>query len=154
MSDKGMMPYMEAVTLEVMRFSSMVPFSIFHKTLADVEVGGYNIPKDTMVIPNLYDCHFDAEYWGDPQIFRPERFLSSDGRTVIRSERMVGFSLGKRICIGEKFARAEIFLFGTLLCQQFQFDFDPHNRTTSLNPREAMIRQPPMHKLIFRQRLH
>ncbi|CAG7724124.1 unnamed protein product [Allacma fusca] len=61
LSDRSKMRYTEALLNEVMRFCSLVPLSVFHWTLEDVEFHGYTIPKDTMIMPNLYGAHFDAE---------------------------------------------------------------------------------------------
>lgn len=152
LDDRARMPYYEAVMQEVLRMSSFVYLSIFHSTLADAELGGYTIPKDTMIIPNLYSCNHDVEYWGDPEVFRPERFLSADGQTVIRQEVTIPFSTGKRTCPGENLARAELFTFSTTICQRFQFGFDPNNLPASLEPDVNMVLNPKSHKLIFTQR--
>ena len=44
--------------------------------------------------------HSNQEDWKDPNEFRPERFLDSDGQFQ-RDDRCVPFSLGKRYCIGQ-----------------------------------------------------
>jgi len=33
----------------------------------------------------LYSVHYNPEIWGDPENFRPERFLSKDGKAVVRN---------------------------------------------------------------------
>lgn len=43
---------------------------------------------------NLYSVHMDPEYWGDPENFRPERFINADG-TFRKDERMIPFGKGK-----------------------------------------------------------
>ncbi|CAG7732710.1 unnamed protein product, partial [Allacma fusca] len=72
LSNRSSMPYTEAVINESMRFSTIIPFSIFHKVSEDIEFHGYSIPKDTMIAPNFYTAHFDEDVWGDPHNFRPE----------------------------------------------------------------------------------
>uniref|UniRef100_A0A8C9USD5 Cytochrome P450 1A n=1 Tax=Spermophilus dauricus TaxID=99837 RepID=A0A8C9USD5_SPEDA len=64
--------------------------------------------------------------WGDPSVFRPERFITSSG-TVDKtlSEKVILFGLGKRKCIGETIARLEIFLFMAILMQQLEFSVSP-----------------------------
>ena len=62
---------------------------------------GYDIKKGTTVIANIYSVHFDQKTWGDPENFRPERFLSTDGKTVIRNDALIPFSIGKRQCPGD-----------------------------------------------------
>ncbi len=44
---------------------------------------------------NLYSLHLDENYWKDPEMFRPERHLSADGTTVIKSDRMLPFGAGE-----------------------------------------------------------
>lgn len=51
--------------------------------MADVKVGDYTIPKNAMVIFNLYSMHMDESSWKDPQTFRPERFLDKNGEIFV-----------------------------------------------------------------------
>ncbi|GFT77362.1 cytochrome P450 2J2, partial [Nephila pilipes] len=47
-----------------------------------------------MVLANLWSVHHNPKYWGnDAEIFRPERFLSEDGKRVIKSEHFIPFSI-------------------------------------------------------------
>lgn len=73
----------------------------------------------TTVNYSIYKFHTDPDYWGDPEVFRPERFLNTDGKKVkvVRPERFVPFGFGKRVCIGELLAKAELFIFTVLLIQ-------------------------------------
>ncbi|CAG7821182.1 unnamed protein product [Allacma fusca] len=77
LADRPSMPYTEAVISEVLRYSSIFAM-VLHKASEDLEFHGFFIPKDTIVLPNFYDAHFDEAGWGDPQNFRPERFLNED----------------------------------------------------------------------------
>ena len=45
------------------------------------------------VIPNGYSAHMDPKFWGDPENFRPERFLDADNN-IINSHRVISFGLG------------------------------------------------------------
>lgn len=97
------MPYTEAVLLETLRKSSLLPMGVLHRMLSDHVFHGYVFPKHCTVIPNLYAYHHDPDVWGDPENFRPERFLSEDGSKVIRRDSIMPFSVGRRVCLGKLF---------------------------------------------------
>ena len=33
--------------------------------------GGFNIPKDTMVMTNMWAAHYDHKHWNEPNKFKP-----------------------------------------------------------------------------------
>jgi cytochrome P450 len=118
LDDKPRLPYAEAVILEIMRLRAVVPFLVPRATLRDTKVLEYDIPKESMIISNAYSAHRNKAFWGDPENFRPERFLDKDNN-IINSNRMIGFGLGKRSCLGEVLGRQKVFLFFTSLVQRF-----------------------------------
>ena len=68
----------------------------FYSTIADTELNGYFIPKDTRILSNTWAIHHDPEYWGpDADKFRAERFLTDDGKEVKKWDRYMPFSIGK-----------------------------------------------------------
>ncbi|CAG7830552.1 unnamed protein product, partial [Allacma fusca] len=119
LADRPNLPYAEATLQEIFRKSSLVTTGLMHTAIKDATFAGYDIPKGTWVLPNIYAIHHDENIWGDPNNFRPERFLSPDEKKVIKSENLLPFSLGRRICLGENLARDEIFLFLTNIFQRF-----------------------------------
>ena len=66
MQDKLRLPYTEAVIAELMRYVSFMPVAIPHYTVQDVTLGGYRIPKDTVVYPNLWAIQHDPDYYDKP----------------------------------------------------------------------------------------
>ncbi|KAL8196940.1 UNVERIFIED_CONTAM: Cytochrome P450 1A5 [Gekko kuhli] len=123
LSDRPLLPYTEAFIQEMFRHSSFLPFTIPHCTTRDTVLNGYFIPKDTCVFVNQWQVNHDKDLWNDPSAFKPERFLTADGREVNRDdcEKVLTFGLGKRRCVGEAIARWEVFLFLTTLLQELQF---------------------------------
>ncbi|XP_010144388.1 PREDICTED: cytochrome P450 1A5-like [Buceros rhinoceros silvestris] len=123
LSDRGMLPYMEAFILEMFRHSSFLPFTIPHCTTRDTVLNGYYIPKDRCVFVNQWQVNHDEKLWKDPLTFNPERFLSADGTMLNKSdgEKVLVFGLGKRRCIGEAIGRWQVFLFLSTLLQQLEF---------------------------------
>ncbi|KAI8795725.1 cytochrome P450 2U1 isoform X1 [Biomphalaria glabrata] len=119
-TDKSNLKYLAAVIMEVQRKASIVPLSGPHLCNKDSTLGGYNIPKGTIVMPNLDAIHASKEIWGDPENFRPERFLDAKGN-IIKREELMPFSIGRRICLGESLAKMELFLYLSTLFQKFEF---------------------------------
>ena len=50
--------------------------------------------QGTRVLVNIYSAHMDEEGWGDPENFRPERFLDSEGKKVVNERKILPFSIG------------------------------------------------------------
>jgi cytochrome P450 len=148
------MPYTSALILEVLRKSSLTPFGIVHNTLDDVTFHGYRIPKDTIILANLYEVHQSEKIWGDPENFRPERFLSEDGSELLKDHpKVIPFSVGKRSCLGETLARNNLFLFLTSLFQTFDILKDPSDKSKfDVDEPAGLFRFPPHFKVIFHDR--
>ncbi|XP_006825011.1 cytochrome P450 1A5-like [Saccoglossus kowalevskii] len=132
LSDKGKLPYCEAVINEVMRIRTVSPFAIPHATTVDTSVGGYTIPKDTWVWCNLWNLHMSEKYWVEPEEFRPERFLNTDGNAISKPDSFMPFSAGRRACMGETLAKNELFLIFTSLFQQYTFKTPTGGKTPCL----------------------
>ncbi|PIK57696.1 putative cytochrome P450 2F3-like [Apostichopus japonicus] len=121
LDDREKLPYTTATLYEVMRFGSILPMSVPHATSKDVEIGGYDIPGDTWVLVNLYSMHYDGKLWDEPQKFKPEHFLDETGKVRLHPEGFLPFSTGRRVCLGESLAKAELFLLFTWLFQHYRF---------------------------------
>ncbi|XP_035709560.1 methyl farnesoate epoxidase isoform X2 [Folsomia candida] len=148
LNDRNEMHYTQAVMHEVMRDSTLVPFALFHNTTEDTEIGGYFVPKDTLIIPNIHAVHHDADVWGDLD-FRPERFLNEKGEFQ-RHENFMAFSTGKRVCLGEGLARDEYFLFLTTLFQKFHVSVDGE---INMEGFVGLVLSPKPHKFILKERM-
>ncbi|XP_029430341.1 cytochrome P450 1A5 [Rhinatrema bivittatum] len=124
LSDRPLLPYMEAFIMEMLRHSSFVPLTIPHCTTRATSLNGYHIPKGMCIFVNQWHVNHDEKLWKDPFTFNPERFLNADrnGLNKTEAEKVVTFGLGKRKCIGENIARLEMFLFLATLLQQLEFD--------------------------------
>ncbi|CAG7828593.1 unnamed protein product, partial [Allacma fusca] len=143
------MPYTEAVILESLRCSSVTQIGIARRVLEDFEVGGYVIPKDTLVFSNIYAAHHDPDVWDDPHRFKPERFLSSDEKHVVKHNAFVAFSYGKRSCPGETLAKDQVFIFLTSILQRFVVALDPLEKVPTMNAKFSTTRSPVPHRLIL-----
>ena len=119
LEDVKEMNYTNAVLEESFRVASFAFGSVPHCTSAPIDIAGYNIPANTLIIGNLFHIMNDPEHFKDPMDFNPNRFLDADG-VFHKSERVIPFSIGKRYCLGQSLAEKEFFLFFTGLVQAFK----------------------------------
>jgi fatty-acid peroxygenase len=69
--------FAEAWAHEVRRFYPFAPF-IGGRAPQETEYDGERIPKNSVVLLDLYGQNHDADLWPDPYEFRPERFLARE----------------------------------------------------------------------------
>jgi len=134
------MPYTQAVIMEILRKSSIAGLIAAHQARRPAKWEGLDIQKGDWLIQNIYSVHHSKESWGDPENFRPERFLTADETAIQKPlpEAYIPFSVGRRSCPGELFAKNILFLFITTLFQNFTFSPDSKaQEKVSLEPRWA-----------------
>jgi 26-hydroxylase len=61
----------------------------------------------------------DPTLWKEPEQFNPERFLSDDGTKTVRPDFFIPFGVGRRMCLGDVLAKAELFLFFSSMLHVF-----------------------------------
>ncbi|XP_053603696.1 probable cytochrome P450 304a1 [Plodia interpunctella] len=124
LDDRQNMPYTEACIRESMRFDTQIPFGVPHRATRDTVFNGYHIPKDTMVAVNYVMLNNDKAIWGDPETFRPERFIGG-GKLDLSKDRSLPFGAGHRLCAGETFTRNTMFCTVAALMQRFRVERAP-----------------------------
>ncbi|NXO87366.1 CP2J2 protein, partial [Sitta europaea] len=139
LEDRTNLHYTNAVIHEVQRKGNVVPFNVPRMAMEDAYLDGYYIPKGTGIMANLSSLMFDKNEWKTPDAFNPEHFLK-DGK-FWKNEYFLPFSMGKRSCLGEVLARAELFLFFTSLLQKFTFQAPPDSKL-SLQPMIGITMAP------------
>lgn len=82
-------------------------YSLFGRTTqAAMTIGGYEIPRGTMLIFSPYATHRMERYWQDPERFDPERFAATPFGTppAIAKDNLMPFGSGARGCIASHLA--------------------------------------------------
>uniref|UniRef100_A0A914ZD70 Cytochrome P450 n=1 Tax=Panagrolaimus superbus TaxID=310955 RepID=A0A914ZD70_9BILA len=117
--DKNNLPYLNAVIAESQRLGNLLVNNIPRRLISDITYHGYTLKKDTIVVPEISQVLYDEKIFPEPHKFLPERFLDSDGKFQTKPE-LIPFSIGKRACLGESMARAELYLFTANLFNHFE----------------------------------
>ena len=88
-------------------------------------LGGYHIPSGTAVVAQAQVIQNNPKYWREPDEFLPERWLKGhpDYEKNIPHANLP-FRHGPRICIGMRFATAEILVLAVKMLQQFRITYD------------------------------
>src|SRR5262249_23536544 len=79
---------------------------------------GYTFPAGTTVVFSQWVIHHLPEIWGDPQVFRPERWDPAIGQKIPQGA-YFPFGIGVRTCIGKPFAELEARLLLATILQRF-----------------------------------
>ncbi|CAF1106854.1 unnamed protein product [Rotaria sordida] len=109
------MIYLDLFIREVLRMFPIVPKTVLRECNTTTTVCGYIIEKGSVIRPDMFSLHYDADLWGpdDPNLFIPERHL-----TPRHPMAYMPFGQGPRNCVGMRFALVELKLCLTrLLCQ-------------------------------------
>ncbi|XP_057340862.1 cytochrome P450 4g15-like [Microplitis mediator] len=102
------MKYLERVIMESLRMFPPVP-AIARQLNEDVKIatGGYVLPRGSTVIITPYQIHRLEEYYPNPEVFDPDRFLPEYTQNR-HYYAYVPFSAGPRSCVGRKYAMLKL----------------------------------------------
>lgn len=113
------------------------------RALADDEIGGYHVARNTVIAICIYTLHHHPGFWEEPDSFDPERFTParSAGRHKFA---YLPFGAGPRQCIGNNFGLMEAALVIATVAQRFELHLLPKVEVTPqalfvLRPRREML---------------
>jgi hypothetical protein len=83
----------------ILRIVSQIPLSMFRKTTSQVELFDFKIPKDTIIVPNIWQVHHSPDVYPDPYEFNPQRFLNPETNQLLcrsheQFKRLISFGTG------------------------------------------------------------
>ncbi|GFY41930.1 cytochrome P450 3A8 [Trichonephila inaurata madagascariensis] len=114
-------PYLDQVFSESLRCYPPLTGFISRACAEDHQVGSYTIPKGGVILAPVWDIHHDPKYWPDPWKFDPDRF-SLENKTSLNTMAYMPFGIGRRNCIGSRFAQLEAKLAIFRLVKKFKFE--------------------------------
>ena len=148
--DVPRLKYTEMVLAESMRLYPPA-WALGRLTLDEVEIGGYVLPKRSLVLMSQFVMHRDARFFAEPERFDPARW-TVEARESRPQFSYFPFGGGPRRCIGEGFAWMEGILVLAALAQKWQLRLAP-GHTIALKP---AITLRPKHgvRMIVSRRSH
>lgn len=156
--DEPHLPYIRALVKEVLRWR---PVAVLggtpHASSEDDIYQGWRIPTGTTILGNSWAINLNEEYYPDPHLFNPARFLDPDDPRYVPELRgrkthpakagHSSFGWGRRICPGADLAANSLFIALSKLIWSFDIlptrTYDTFDYTNGFN-----IRPQPFQCLI------
>ncbi|XP_016469511.1 3beta,22alpha-dihydroxysteroid 3-dehydrogenase [Nicotiana tabacum] len=107
--DYKSMPFTQCVVNETLRVGNIIS-GVFRRTMTDINIKGYTIPKGWKVFACFRAVHLDHEHFKDARTFDPWRWQSNAGSTSSPNV-FTPFGGGPRRCPGYELARVELCVF-------------------------------------------
>ena len=155
-SDISKLHYLQSIISETFRLNPAAPLLVPHMSSADCTIGGYDVPRGTMLLVNAWAIHRDPKVWDDATSFKPERFENGNGETY----KLIPFGIGRRTCPGAGLAQRTVSLtLGSLIqCFEWERVTEEEVDMTEVNgitmpkavPLEAKCKaRPVIHKVLY-----
>ncbi|KAJ7477304.1 cytochrome P450 [Mycena galericulata] len=125
LADRADLPYLNALCKEVFRWHVAAPIAVPHRTRDNyiyqtAEGKSLLIPKDSLIIPNVWKMTHDPERYANPMVFDPTRFLGSELKKPELDPYRISFGFGRRTCPGKLLGEATVFLACTMTLAVFK----------------------------------
>lgn len=123
--DVAELPYTRAIIEETLRLYPPVPV-LSRQARGPDKIGNAVVGKGDIILVVPWLLHRHNKHWEAPNAFRPERFLPG----AKRPDRFiyVPFSVGHRVCLGQRFGLTEAILCLAILAQRFDLHLDEGRR--------------------------
>ena len=121
-SDLPKLHYTEMVIREALRLYPPAP-GLAREPIEDVTIGGYNVPKGSLVSANTYAIQRDSRFFADPEGYDPDRFAPGWEERIPRYA-YLPFGAGPRVCIGSGFAIMEARMILATVAQRYKLSLE------------------------------
>ncbi|XP_058723430.1 isoflavone 3'-hydroxylase-like [Vicia villosa] len=132
--DLPKLPYLQNIISETLRLHPTAPLLLPHYSSEDCTIGGFNVPKDTIILTNVWAIHRDPTLWNDALSFKPERF-EKEGEV----NKLIAFGLGRRACPGINLAQRTVGLTVGLLVQCFEWKRESEEKLDMMEDKGATM---------------
>ncbi|CAL5353228.1 hypothetical protein CsSME_00041238 [Camellia sinensis var. sinensis] len=116
--DISKLHYLQAIISETFRLFPAAPLLVPHVSSGGCIIGGFNVPRGTLLLVNAWAIHRDPKVWDDPTSFKPERFEGGE----VEGHKLMPFGMGRRACPGAGLAQRVVGLALGSLIQCFEWE--------------------------------
>ncbi|KAF8196263.1 putative monooxygenase [Mycena galopus ATCC 62051] len=109
LQDRASLPYVRSMMTEVFRWQPAIPLGVPHGLRQDDIYDGMHLPKNSVIIPNVWHMLHDPEVYPNPMEFDPDRYHGLDSEMAKVTN--ISFGFGRRACPGKEFAEGTFFAF-------------------------------------------
>ncbi|KAF8023163.1 hypothetical protein BT93_F0611 [Corymbia citriodora subsp. variegata] len=118
-TDIHKLPYLHNIINEALRLFPPGPLLLARESAEDCMVGGFNVPRGTIILVNAWAIQRDPKVWDDPTSFKPDRHEGVGGDHAYR---LLPFGMGRRRCPGAGLANRVVSLALAMLIQCFEWE--------------------------------
>ncbi|KAL2893027.1 Cytochrome P450 83B1 [Bienertia sinuspersici] len=108
MEDLPKLEYLKLVVKETLRYHPASPLLVVREALEKCSIEGYDILPKTLMFVNAWAIARDSEYWPNPDIFMPERFMGNSIDYKGKDFEYIPFGAGRKICPGMQLGVATV----------------------------------------------
>ncbi|BBM98523.1 cytochrome P450 family 78 subfamily A [Marchantia polymorpha subsp. ruderalis] len=124
--DLDKLPSLVAFITETFRLHPAGPLLSWARlSTKDVSLAGYDVPKGTTCMVNMWSILRNQKYHVNPDVFDPSRFIGREGGKPIDVRggdlRLAPFGSGRRICPGRELALSVVQLWIARMLQNFSW---------------------------------
>ncbi|KAG9297453.1 hypothetical protein G9A89_020854 [Geosiphon pyriformis] len=126
-SDFSSLLYIQSLIKETLRWAPPVR-AVFRYLEQDDTYMGYQIPKNSRIVLNIYALNSDKNRYKNPDIFNPDRFMDSkevfaiSAKGSYKTRDHYTFSVGRRTCTGIYLAELELLYLSSMLLWAFKIE--------------------------------
>jgi cytochrome P450 len=125
-ADLARLTYLDWIVKESMRLYPSA-WTQGRQAVDDFDLDGYHFPAGTLFMFSQWVLHRLPDMWGDPGVFRPERWAPGNGEKTQRAS-YFPFGLGPRSCLGLALAQLETRLILATILRRLIPELAPNHR--------------------------
>jgi cytochrome P450 len=99
--------YLQATIQETLRLRPVISI-VLRRLQEPMEFGGRLLPAGASIVPSIHLVHRRPDIYPEPDEFRPERFIESEGGRAPGTYTWIPFGGGIHRCLGAAFAQFEM----------------------------------------------